>query len=73
MLKFLLILFVLWFIFTRLLRFKFMVYKNTFSNQAANHKKPFRPEGTITVEKPSGKDSRKKDMRDGEYIDYEEV
>ena len=70
--KFLLISLVVWFFVRRLMKFRFVVYKGGFGNQAPNYQ-PKKPEGSITIENKSTKDKGSKNASDGDYVDYEEV
>ena len=70
MLKFLFISIVVWLIVTRLMRFKFVVYRNDFDSHAAANNQRAR-EGTITIDQNDSKGRNRNSG--GEYIDYEEV
>lgn len=76
MLKFLLIVFLAWFVINRLLRFKVIIFKNgqpngDFHNSYSTSQ---RKEGTLRVDKePSRSPKNGKNPKEGDYVDYEEV
>lgn len=71
MLKVVFLLLIAWFVITRLLRFKVVVYKN--GPQPSGFQRPQRPEGKITIEPKPEKNKGGKDANMGDYIEYEEV
>lgn len=76
MLKFILITLFIWFVITRLLRFKVVVYKG---GNGRNPTSSYRngsspPEGTIRVDKkPENRKDSQSTNSDGDYVEYEEL
>ncbi len=75
MVKFFLITLLIWFVLTRLLRFRLIVFRNSadggsggFQNHAHSRK-----EGTIVVDKVPKKEKEEHRAQGGDYVDFEEV
>lgn len=76
MLKFLLIVFLAWFVINRLLRVKVLIYKD--GQPSGGFNSPYsaskRKEGTLRVDKePPRSPKEGKNPKEGDYVDYEEV
>lgn len=75
MLRFLLISLIAWFVISRLLRLKVIVYKGGqprggFSGPYPNK---YKQEGTLRVDSDPRKSNGTKGSKEGDYVDYEEV
>ncbi|HAR20699.1 MAG TPA: hypothetical protein DCR46_08550 [Cytophagales bacterium] len=73
MVKFIFISLAIWFVITRLMRFKFVVYRgNPMHNDNRYHQNQ-KPEGSITIDNLNSRPRNDKNVADEEYIDFEEV
>lgn len=71
MIKFLFICFVIWFVITRLLKFKVVIYSNQYKPNGQRNT-PTQNEGKIRVDNRTTNKGTTP-SQNGEYIDYEEV
>lgn len=75
MLRFLLISLIAWFVISRLLRLKVLVYKGEQPRGGFNgpYSNEYKKEGTLRVDSDPRKPNGTKGSKEGDYVDYEEV